>query len=258
MSTGKRRTPRGTAGGRLTGSLPPVSVHCNGCGGDYLSTAEQGTPTRCSHCRHANRVKRAAPVHTKARAPQSAKVFQPPQRGAARTLAAEAPPAAGDLGDEDDGTTWMRDEHGRLVLAEWTPGHGLRVVQPSPSQQARDLEKRGYRENRSAPPGGCHIHESRPAGQDCALAASCTWGSLRICGLPSSSTYFCIRHENRSAWPSRPVKAYAQPFLQAINPPYAHRTQCGCRILRGNFFALFVQVTGMLSLLLLMTFRLWE
>ena len=186
MATRKPRYPRGSRGGKLTGKLPPISVHCNGCGGDYLSTAEQGTPTRCSHCRHANRVKRAAPVHTKARAPQSAKVLQPPQRGSARTLADEVPPAAGDQADEDDeddGTAWTYDEHGRLVQAEWTPERGLRVVQPSPSQQARDLEKRGYRENRSAAPGGCHITDSLPAEQDCALAASCTWGDLRICGL---------------------------------------------------------------------------
>ncbi len=181
MATRKPRYPRGSRGGKLTGKLPPISVHCNGCGGDYLSTAKHMTSTRCSRCGHSNRVKRRQPPSAKVQPAHTAEVFTSPRADTAPAPASAAALAVvEDQDDEDDGT-WMYDERGQLVPAEWIPGRGLVPLQPGPSQQAAEMAARGYRENRAAPPGGCRVHESWPAEQDCALAASRVFGALRVC-----------------------------------------------------------------------------
>ena len=165
----------------VRGELPPVTVDCRWCESQFLSRARDQQPVHCPRCGHSVRVKRrpaelAAAAAAEPAPPAPVTVTRPP--AAVQVLPDE------DLDDEDDdGGTYMYDQHGNLIPAEWSPEHGLIPLQVPAWRRDDELANRGYRENLNARPGGCRITETRPSVHDCPLAATEVCAGLRVCDL---------------------------------------------------------------------------
>jgi hypothetical protein len=160
--------------------LAPVAVDCTFCLTQFLSRARDRMPVHCPRCGHSVRVKRPG-------GPTGPETW--PQ-----------PTAEGDQ-DDDDGDTYIRDEHGRLVPAEWTADgdlipatHTRQTPRPAPAafrsgpaNPAGELAARHYRVNPDTAHGGCQIIETMPLGQADALPIQClswaehTFGPARVC-----------------------------------------------------------------------------
>lgn len=178
--------------------LPPVTVDCNWCDTQFLSRAKHMVSVHCPRCGHSARVKRwqrqqppQAPI-----GPPAPSIVPTPPTGADSPAVpvgvgnvGEA--AAEELGEGEE--TYIYDEAGCLVLAEWTPDGQLVKVRLSGSQLAAELSARGYQVNSSAQPGGCHITETRPTTQDCGLAASASVASVRVCTQHEHALTACLR-----------------------------------------------------------------
>jgi DNA-directed RNA polymerase subunit RPC12/RpoP len=111
--------------------LPPVAVDCGWCATQFLSRAKHMQSVHCPRCKHSIRVKRKrdyplspSPVPPPAQTEPDAQAASLPLRAEACNPIPPTPPTgvggpAGDYDDEGD-ETYIYDQAGRLVLAEWT------------------------------------------------------------------------------------------------------------------------------------------
>ncbi len=150
------------------GGNPLVVVECTGCGLRFPSGAK--SHTRCPECGRNLRVHRSA----RHRAPV---VRTPPPENTAPAsvrqdpgfapVAATVPapvllPAVRPAGDDDD-ETYIYDEHGGLVPAEWTFDGQLVAASPVPVDYAAELAARAW----AIEPHGtavCELVQLRPPG----------------------------------------------------------------------------------------------
>ena len=130
-------------------------------------------PVHCPRCGHSVRVKRPG--------------WTPPDEPA--PVASLPAPVADDAPAEDDDETYIYDQAGRLVLAEWTAdGYLVPAVRTPSVDHAAELAARSYQLNPRVPAGCCQIIEMIPHGWDylppqhCPAAGDRVYGGARICG----------------------------------------------------------------------------
>jgi ribosomal protein S27E len=163
---------------RQRGTLPPVEVECPECGHRWSSTAQRHTPVHCARCGHSIRVKRepgAQAAVIAANTPQPRAVAPAvirPANVAPASAAQVMPqpsrpvplPSPGEDAD-DDGETWLYDDHGVLVLGEWTWDGRLIPVSPASIDRSAGLAVRGWqlRPNPEGP-ARCYVNLPPPPG----------------------------------------------------------------------------------------------
>jgi hypothetical protein len=158
-------------------ALPPVTVAC-GCGHRFASRARHQMPVHCPGCGRSVRVKR----------PPGPAIQAPGDRRAAGHLTpGPSPPGpavvaiAADDDDGDDGETYIYDERGQLVRAEWTDD-GRLVPATAAADHAAELEMRGYIVSLASPAGACPIVNTTGVNPGlCGGAARSDFGPYRIC-----------------------------------------------------------------------------
>ncbi|HET9969190.1 MAG TPA: hypothetical protein VFQ68_13225 [Streptosporangiaceae bacterium] len=113
--------------------LPPVTVDCGRCSAQFLSRARHMMSVHCPRCGHSSRVKRwtvagpsAGPVPALMPARES-KIT--PVGGIGAVGGGDV---VGDQADDEGDETYVYDEFGRLVPAEWT-GDGRLVPAARPA-----------------------------------------------------------------------------------------------------------------------------
>jgi hypothetical protein len=155
--------------------LPAVTVTCNRCGHRWPSQARRHVTVRCPSCGCGVRVKRPG-------GPQAGPAAAPALPARAPAAAAAQGPEQDDLqDDDDDGPTYIYDEHGRLVLAEWT-AHGYLTPARPRVDHPGELADRGYVINGNALAGICPIVNTRGISLGpCGGAALCEYGPHRVC-----------------------------------------------------------------------------
>jgi hypothetical protein len=195
---------------------PPVAVNCGRCSAQFLSRARHMMPVHCPRCGCSNRVKRwdavPAPIARESEktpvgggGAETRSAF--PDKGpAAELTACQLAPsqitASGIVDDDeddedDDDETYIYDELGRLVLAEWTVDGRLVPAAPArpraPEVTWGDaLAMLGWRLSRVI--GGCQIVE---AHQLCGMETTRRITDGWVCGPHYSA--LCSVISRRSA-----------------------------------------------------------
>jgi hypothetical protein len=145
------------------GGNPLVTVECTGCGLRFPSGAK--SHTRCPECGRNLRVHRSARVRTpivRTPPPENTTPASVRREAAVPTSAPVLLPARSSVGGDDD-ETYIHDEHGNLVLAEWTFDGRLVAAVPVPVDYATELAARSW----VLEPHGaalCQLVQLRPPG----------------------------------------------------------------------------------------------